>query len=172
MLKIFVRVQTFRRVPPVLPRNFCHPGAWYVLISTFTDFYSFLGVCRRLLETYHGYSFLIALRCRRWRTAKDTSKSLNLWSQSEKSIFTSSALHSCNFQQYFSFCSLLNQSFFVTSPNLFCCLLYSHWLNVVMNDFYGKRFFLDNNRCYDAPRQANFTDWVKNRKMQKYKIYL
>ena len=24
-LKIFVRVQTFRRVPPVLPRNFCHP---------------------------------------------------------------------------------------------------------------------------------------------------
>ena len=25
-LKIFVRVQTFRRVPPVLPRNFCHPG--------------------------------------------------------------------------------------------------------------------------------------------------
>ena len=26
-LKIFVQVQTFRRVPPVLPRNFCHP-AW------------------------------------------------------------------------------------------------------------------------------------------------
>ena len=26
-LKIFVWVQTFRRVPPVLPRNFCHPGA-------------------------------------------------------------------------------------------------------------------------------------------------
>ena len=25
-LKIFVWVQTFRRVPPVLPRNFCHPG--------------------------------------------------------------------------------------------------------------------------------------------------
>ena len=25
-LKIFVRVQTFRRVPPVLPRNFCHPA--------------------------------------------------------------------------------------------------------------------------------------------------
>ena len=24
-LKIFVRVQTFRRVPPVLPCNFCHP---------------------------------------------------------------------------------------------------------------------------------------------------
>ena len=24
-LKIFVQVQTFRRVPPVLPRNFCHP---------------------------------------------------------------------------------------------------------------------------------------------------
>ena len=24
-LKIFLRVQTFRRVPPVLPRNFCHP---------------------------------------------------------------------------------------------------------------------------------------------------
>ena len=26
-LKIFVRVQTFWRVPPVLPRNFCHPAA-------------------------------------------------------------------------------------------------------------------------------------------------
>ena len=25
--EIFVRVQTFRRVPPVLPCNFCHPGA-------------------------------------------------------------------------------------------------------------------------------------------------
>ena len=25
-LKIFVRVQTFRQVPPVLPRNFCHPA--------------------------------------------------------------------------------------------------------------------------------------------------
>ena len=25
-LKIFVRVQTFRRGPPVPPRNFCHPG--------------------------------------------------------------------------------------------------------------------------------------------------
>ena len=25
-LHIFVRVQTFWRVPPVLPRNFCHPG--------------------------------------------------------------------------------------------------------------------------------------------------
>ena len=31
-LKIFVRVQTFRRVPPVLPRNFCHP-----VISTLPD---------------------------------------------------------------------------------------------------------------------------------------
>ena len=29
-LKIFVRVQTFRRVPPVLPRNFCHPGGMWV----------------------------------------------------------------------------------------------------------------------------------------------
>ena len=28
-LKIFVRVQTFRRMPPVLPRNFCHPD-WQV----------------------------------------------------------------------------------------------------------------------------------------------
>ena len=32
--------------------------------------------------------------------------------------------------------------FFVTSPNLFCCLVYSHWVNVVMNDIYDKRFFL------------------------------
>ena len=28
-LKIFVRVQTFRRVPPVLPCNFCHPDNNY-----------------------------------------------------------------------------------------------------------------------------------------------
>ena len=28
-LKIFVRVQTFRRVPPVLPCNFCHPAISY-----------------------------------------------------------------------------------------------------------------------------------------------
>ena len=34
-LKIFVRVQTFRRVPPVLPRNFCHP-------DEVSDFYSSL----------------------------------------------------------------------------------------------------------------------------------
>ena len=27
-LKISVRVQTFRRVPPVLPRNFCHPATY------------------------------------------------------------------------------------------------------------------------------------------------
>ena len=27
-LKVFVRVQTFRRAPPVLPCNFCHPDAW------------------------------------------------------------------------------------------------------------------------------------------------
>ena len=32
-LKIFVRVQTFRRVPPVLPRNFCHPGCIYGQLS-------------------------------------------------------------------------------------------------------------------------------------------
>ena len=25
-LKIFVQVQTFMRIPPVLPCNFCHPG--------------------------------------------------------------------------------------------------------------------------------------------------
>ena len=27
-LKIFVQIQTFRRVPPVLPRNFCHPASY------------------------------------------------------------------------------------------------------------------------------------------------
>ena len=27
-LKIFIRVQTFWRGPPVPPRNFCHPGSW------------------------------------------------------------------------------------------------------------------------------------------------
>ena len=30
-LKIFVRVQTFRRVPPVLPCNFCHPALMHIL---------------------------------------------------------------------------------------------------------------------------------------------
>ena len=35
-LKIFVRVQTFRRVPPVLPRNFCHPALGSVVpLATF-----------------------------------------------------------------------------------------------------------------------------------------
>ena len=77
-------------------------GAWYLLISTFTDFDFFLDVCRILLETYHGDSFLIALRFRWWRTANETSKSLNIWSQAEKSIFTFSPMYSCNFQQYFS----------------------------------------------------------------------
>ena len=39
-LRIFVRVQIFRRVPPVLPRNFCHPASiyskflWYCLICS------------------------------------------------------------------------------------------------------------------------------------------
>ena len=32
-LKIFVRVQTFWRVPPVLPRNFCHPGTKWTYSS-------------------------------------------------------------------------------------------------------------------------------------------
>ena len=35
-LKIFVRFQTFQRVPPVLPRNFCHPdwqGPWKRMFS-------------------------------------------------------------------------------------------------------------------------------------------
>ena len=29
-LKIFVRVQTFRRAPPVPPHNFCHPALIYI----------------------------------------------------------------------------------------------------------------------------------------------
>ena len=29
-LKIFVRVQTFRRGPPLPLRNFCHPGCWCI----------------------------------------------------------------------------------------------------------------------------------------------
>ena len=36
-LKIFVRVQTFRRVPPVLPCNFCHPALDIYLKSTYFD---------------------------------------------------------------------------------------------------------------------------------------
>ena len=31
-LKIIVRVQTFRRGPPVPPHNFCHPGLEFVVI--------------------------------------------------------------------------------------------------------------------------------------------
>ena len=30
--KIFVRVQTFQRVPPLLPRNFCQPALDLVLV--------------------------------------------------------------------------------------------------------------------------------------------
>ena len=32
-LKIYVRVQTFRRVPPVLPCNFCHPGPMWLFFE-------------------------------------------------------------------------------------------------------------------------------------------
>ena len=39
-LKIFVRVQTFRRVPPMLPRNFCHPDLTYSYQLIF--FYPFI----------------------------------------------------------------------------------------------------------------------------------
>ena len=36
--KIFVRVQTFWRVPPVLPCNLCHPGAAiYVLVNMWQE---------------------------------------------------------------------------------------------------------------------------------------
>ena len=35
-LEIFVRVQTFRRVPPVLPRNFCHPAQHLTIPTLFT----------------------------------------------------------------------------------------------------------------------------------------
>ena len=36
-LKIFVRVQTFRRVPPVLPCNSCHPGPYNNLLHNAWD---------------------------------------------------------------------------------------------------------------------------------------
>ena len=32
-LKMFVQVQTFWWVPPVLPRNFCHPGSDFIFYS-------------------------------------------------------------------------------------------------------------------------------------------
>ena len=53
----------------------------------------------------------------------------------------SSHLHLCilvTFNNIFLFLF----TFFVTSPNLFCCLVYSDCVNVVMNDVYDKRFFL------------------------------
>ena len=34
-LKIFVRVQTFQRGPPVPPHNFCHPGTQYTCVRAF-----------------------------------------------------------------------------------------------------------------------------------------
>ena len=58
-LKIFVRVQTFRRVPPVLPRNFCHPGGniyishgrGYEGESNHSDWYH---VVLQAFESWHG----------------------------------------------------------------------------------------------------------------------
>ena len=47
-LKIFVRVQTFWRVPPVLPRNFCHPVLkWY---CSFRDLYDLILECCNVRE--------------------------------------------------------------------------------------------------------------------------
>ena len=46
-LKIFVQVQTFRRVPPGLPHNFCHPAPWYIRYTQtdyLPDFRSLVGV--------------------------------------------------------------------------------------------------------------------------------
>ena len=36
-LKIFLRVQTFRRVPPVLPCNFCHPGLSFAFVGSLAE---------------------------------------------------------------------------------------------------------------------------------------
>ena len=56
-LKIFVRVQTFRRVPPVLPRNFCHPDCNQKYLSNKAQDFSEYS----LLSSFHVTKWLFFL---------------------------------------------------------------------------------------------------------------
>ena len=63
-LKIFVRVQTFRRVSPVLPCNFCHPGWRHELLLVITRSLKHNGwwyLCFPATETTSGWWW-----ARRW----------------------------------------------------------------------------------------------------------
>ena len=55
-LKIFVRVQTFRRVPPVLPCNFCHPDVYRKASSPSLSLsLSFLTVGDILCDSFNAF---------------------------------------------------------------------------------------------------------------------
>ena len=51
-IKIFIWVQTFRRVPPVLPRNFCHPEEKNNLFPVVMSFVS-LFLCVESLPSFN-----------------------------------------------------------------------------------------------------------------------
>ena len=51
--KIFVQVQTFRRVPPVLPRNFCHPDCKLIKLFKAKLFH----ICPKLKECTVGWRY-------------------------------------------------------------------------------------------------------------------
>ena len=59
--EIFVGVQTFRRVPPVLPCNFCHPAGQYKVISLHCPNFSQNMIpqnCKNFLDlTMHDQDF-------------------------------------------------------------------------------------------------------------------
>ena len=87
LLKIFVRVQTFRRGPPALPRNFCHPGGNIYIShgrghegeSNHSDWYH---VVLQAFESWHG----------RGRAFVYFSNKLRFWQPTK-------IIGSCTFQQ-------------------------------------------------------------------------
>ena len=68
-LKIFVRVQIFRRVPPVLPRNFCHPVSeqffpisFFNIISQIISQYCFPISFFKNISQYYEVTCSLSLR--------------------------------------------------------------------------------------------------------------
>ena len=84
-LKIFVRVQTFRRVPPVLPCNFCHPDCRYVLFlvqSFLLCLWNFIASRLSKKMTKAGnIQFLFKLHI--------YSNPFNLWIQFQRTVWAS-----------------------------------------------------------------------------------
>ena len=84
-LKIFVRVQTFRRVPPVLPCNFCHPDCRYVLFlvqSLLLCLWNFIASRLSKIMTKAGnIQFLFKLHI--------YSNPFNLWIQFQRTAWAS-----------------------------------------------------------------------------------